>query len=69
MDIIIDAIVRTIITYLFVFPGAAIRWIFIRRKKDFKEIVSEDIFVNSAIGLLFLVPLIGVIILILKSGG
>ncbi len=69
MEILINILVDVIVYYLFSYPGAAVRWIFIRKRKSFKEIVSEDIFMNSTIGLLFLVPVVGGIILILKSGG
>jgi hypothetical protein len=67
MDIIVTILVDVVIYYLLSYPGAVIRWIFLRKKKSLKEILAEDIFVNSAIGLLFLVPLIGGIILLLRN--
>ena len=65
-EILISFIAGAIIIYLFRYPGAMIRWLLSNKNKSFNEILSEDIFINSFVGLMVLVPLIGFIILIFK---
>lgn len=45
----LEFIGQLIFDLIFCWPGAGIRWIFLRKKKNFKQL-SEDIFLNSAIG-------------------
>ena len=66
MDTIITILVEGVLYYLFSYPGAAIRWILSNKEKSFREILSEDIFINSGVGLLFLIPIIGGIILLIR---
>lgn len=56
-----DEIVVVILELLFVYPGAFIRWIFFHRtRKTFREVVKDDWFKNSYIGILVIGFIIGV---------
>ena len=45
-----------------VFPGAFIRWIFLNRKKTFKEIISEDNIYNYILSFVIIGLIIFVIV-------
>ena len=67
MESILRILFEVIFYYILSYLGAVIRWLFLRKKRSIKEILADDIFINSAIGLMFLVPFWGAIILLLRS--
>ncbi len=58
MEIILEAITILIFRY----PGAAIRWIFLHKKRTFKSILKDDAYLNAAISFIF----IGIIIALIQ---
>jgi len=51
-----------VLELVFVYPGAFIRWfLFYRKTKTFKEVLLDDLFKNSYVGLLTLGGLTGLI--------
>ena len=46
------------------FPGALVRWIFLRKKYSFKEILKMDLYTNGFIGLIVLMLLISTFLII-----
>lgn len=56
MDFIVEFIKEVIFVFVFQYPGALVRWIFIKRKKSFKQLIIDDPYLNS----FFTVLLIGV---------
>lgn len=57
----IEVIIETIIVLIFRYPGAFIRWIFIRKKRTFKSILEDDPYVNSIVSLLLIAAIIIII--------
>ena len=53
-----EIIFEVIIIVIFRYPGAAIRWLFLRKKRTFKSILKEDAYSNAAVSFL----VIGVVI-------
>jgi hypothetical protein len=51
---------------LFSAPGAFIRWLFLGRKKSFKELYKEHVFLNYFLGLLAVLILFYATILAVK---
>ncbi|HCX21683.1 MAG: hypothetical protein CMB80_28450 [Flammeovirgaceae bacterium] len=49
-EIIATIFMDLILHVLFGIPGAFVRWIFIGRKRSFKEIWNDDLFLNAGIG-------------------
>lgn len=49
-----------LIEWLFVYPGAFVRWLlFYRKTKTIKEVVGDDWFKNSSIGILIVAFALG----------
>lgn len=59
------------IEWLFVYPGAFVRWLlFYRKTKTIKEVVVDDWFKNSSIGILivaFTIGLLATLISVIKK--
>jgi hypothetical protein len=52
-----EFILELIVTYLFSYPGAVVRWMLLKAfgsKKTFKECLKQDITQNAALGFLLL---------------
>lgn len=55
------------IEWLFVYPGAFVRWLlFYRKTKTIKEVIGDDWFKNSSIGILIVVFTIGLLVTFMK---
>jgi hypothetical protein len=47
----IDAISQIIIEFVLIYPGAGMRWFFLKNKKSFRTIVKDNILANLSISL------------------
>jgi len=47
-----EVIIEFIVLTVFAIPGAFFRWLFIFRKKKFKDILQDDGYINGMIGLM-----------------
>lgn len=56
-----EVIIETIMVLIFRYPGAIIRWIFIRKKRTFKSILEDDPYVNAIVSLLLIAAIIIII--------
>lgn len=50
MQFILEIILEAIVLILFSIPGAFIRWIFMRRKRSYKQVLLDDDGGNVAVG-------------------
>lgn len=57
----IEVIFETIIVWLFQYPGAFLRWIFLKNKKTFKSLLEEDPYINATFSILMIA---GIVLLI-----
>jgi hypothetical protein len=57
-EVIIDGILQ--------YPGAAIRWLFLRKRKTFKELLNDNFEFNVLVSVLVLVLIISLVYQIIK---
>lgn len=60
-----EAIFEALIYFVLVFPGAFIRWLFLGKKKSFKEVLADEVYWNVTIGILVLIPIVILLIALL----
>jgi len=68
VEAVFDILINTIIPFLFRYPGAFIRWLFVSNQRSFNEVLKEDdILLNSSVGMVIIIPAIIIIIVIVKA--
>tara|TARA_R110002124_G_scaffold50307_4_gene146529 strand:- start:2012 stop:2203 length:192 start_codon:yes stop_codon:yes gene_type:complete len=50
----VEIILETIVVLVFRYPGALIRWVFLRNKRTFKSILDDDPYINAMLSLVVL---------------
>lgn len=50
----VEIILETIVVLIFRYPGALIRWVFLRKKRTFKSILDDDPYINAMLSLVVL---------------
>lgn len=66
MEEIFYIIFEFIFVFIFQYPGAFIRWIFLRKKRSFENILKEDAWVNSGFAIIFILMIIGLVSLLIS---
>lgn len=61
-EIIKEVIINGILQY----PGAAIRWLFLRKRKTFKELLNDSFEFNVLVSVLLIVFIISIVYQIIK---
>ena len=56
--IMIEIILETIVVLIFRYPGASIRWLFLRHKRTFKSILKDDPYINAMLSLVVLAVIV-----------
>ncbi len=46
-----EIILETILILIFRYPGAFIRWLFLRKKRTFKSVLNEDPYINATLSI------------------
>lgn len=54
MDFIVDIFLEFIIYGILQYPGAAIRWLFIRKRKTFKELLKDNFEINAFLAIIMI---------------
>jgi hypothetical protein len=58
---IAEAIFEVIVNILLTFPGAALRWLFLGRKKSFKELLADGYEINAVVAVFFIAAIVAVV--------
>ena len=66
IDFFLQVVIRAVAKLTFCWPGATVRWLFLHKKKTFKEIL-DDVNLNTAIGIIVLSSIVGVIYINIKK--
>ncbi len=48
----IEAFFEAVIVLFFQYPGAFIRWIFVKHKRTFKSLLDDDAYINATVSAL-----------------
>ena len=65
---LIEIITEVLLIYLFVYPGASVRWLIFRlwrSNKTFKDFIKDDYYMNGMIGLITFGLLLALIVIII----
>ena len=52
VDSIVESLLEVLVYWLFQYPGALIKWVFLRKKRTLKDILKNDGYSNGSIGFL-----------------
>lgn len=56
-----EIVLETIIILIFRYPGAFIRWLFLRKKRSFKSILDEDPYINATFSISMIVFIVFIV--------
>jgi len=52
MEFLIEFLKEVIFVFIFRYPGAFVRWIFVRRRRNFRSVLQDDGYVNATVTVL-----------------
>jgi hypothetical protein len=58
MEVILEIVLEVIIIWIFRYPGASIRWLFLQKKRSFKSILDEEPYLNAILSISLLAIII-----------
>lgn len=66
MEGILYIVFEFVFVFIFQYPGAFIRWIFLRKKRSFENILKEDAWANSGFAIVFILMIIGLVSILIS---
>lgn len=59
-----DLVLEVIIEYLFQYPGAFIRWVFLYRKRSFQYLLDNSPLINTVVTILLIISIVSIIAIV-----